>query len=392
MLHRALDETYPAEVRGRITLLTVARTTSNACFRFTAPFLATVASGLGVSLDTMGIAIAVSELSGLLSPVTGSLAERLNRRTAMAIGLTGVGLGAALAAASQHVVMLAVALVVLAQSKVMFDLGLGAWVSDRVPYERRGRVLGLTETSWALGLLLGVTAMGLVAAAVNWRAGYALGAVAVLLLASLVARGVDDDPAHHRTARAARPRAALPPVIWVLAAGMFCLMAASQMLFVTFGSWLEDRFGFSAGGVAAVVFGLGFAELTASLSAARVSDWWGKERAGGIGAAIMIPAASLLAVGHGRLAIGLPLLIIAIAAFEFAIVSLIPLGTEVVPGAPALGMSVMFAVGTLGRAIASIPATRLYVHRGIGWPSALAATLAFGTVMAMWRVAAMRRR
>ncbi|HAP78491.1 MAG TPA: hypothetical protein DCR14_20710, partial [Acidimicrobiaceae bacterium] len=192
MLHRGLDNSFPEEVRARITLLTMARTAANGAFRFTPPFLATIASGLDVSLDTIGIAVAVSEASGLLSPITGSIAERFHRRTAMAAGLTGVAAGAALAAGSQHVAMLAVALIVLAQSKVLFDLGLGAWVSDRVPYERRGRVIGLTETSWALGLLVVVSLLGLLTAMSNWRVGYAAGAALVAVMAGLVrsTRGV----------------------------------------------------------------------------------------------------------------------------------------------------------------------------------------------------------
>ncbi|MFM7044035.1 MAG: hypothetical protein ACKOYG_00575, partial [Ilumatobacteraceae bacterium] len=60
--------------------------------------------------------------------------------------------------------------------------------------------------------------------------------------------------------------------------------------------------------------------------------------------------------------------------------------TMVVPGAPALGMSVMLACGTLGRALASIPATRLYVDSGITWPAVLCAALCFGTMASMWRV------
>ena len=38
---------------------------------------------------------------------------------------------------------------------------------------------------------------------------------------------------------------------------MFFLMAASQCMFVTFGSWLDDDFGFTEAGIAAVAFGLG---------------------------------------------------------------------------------------------------------------------------------------
>jgi predicted MFS family arabinose efflux permease len=391
VLHRALDDTYPAEVRDHITLLTGARTCANACFRFAPPFLATIAAGQGVSLDRIGVALAVSELSGLLSPLTGRLADPFHRRTSMAAGLVGVGIGASLAAASGHLVVFTIALVVIAQSKVVFDLGLGAWVSERVPFERRGRVIGLTETSWAMGLLVGVTTMGLVTAATSWRVGYVVGAVAVIGMAGVVARSVPDDAAAgHGHEQRQHSTGRMLPRGWVVAAGMFCLMAASQSLFVTFGSWLQDHFGLTDTGVSLVVFGLGFGELFSSLSAARFSDRWGKERAAAVGAGVMIPAALLLALAHGHLWMALPMLIVAIAAFEFAVVSAIPLSTEMVPGAPARGMALTLAMGTLGRALASIPATRLYVRHGMAWPAVMCALLAGGTVIAMGRARAMR--
>jgi predicted MFS family arabinose efflux permease len=392
VLGRGLDDTFSLEVRQRITLLTLARTAANGCFRFAPPFLATIASGLDVSLDTIGIAVAVSELSGLLSPATGAFAERFHRRTAMASGLIAVGLGALIAAGAQNLVMLAVALVVMNQSKVLFDLGLGAWVSDRVPYEQRGRVIGLTETSWALGLLLGVTSMGLIASVTSWRLAYVFGAVAVIVLGSLVATRVPDDPVGHQQARRSRERAPLPRIVAVVAAGIFCLMAASQVLFVTFGSWLIDDFDFTAGTLALITFGLGFGELLASLSSSRLADRWGKQVAGAFGAALMVPSGLLLALTNDRLLFALPMLVVAIAAFEFGIVCIIPLGTMVVPGAPALGMSVMFACGTLGRALASIPATRLYVRYGIAWPGVMCAVFACGAIVSMWRVHVWERR
>lgn len=392
MLQRALDDSYPIEVRQHITGLTAARTAANACFRFGPAFLATIAAGQGVSLDRIGIAVAVSELSGLLSPLVGSIAERLHRRTAMWVGLLGVGLGTTLAASSMHLVMFSLALVVIAQSKVLFDLGLAAWLSDRVPFERRGRVIGLTETSWALGLLLGVTTMGMVTALTNWRVGYVVGAVAVVALAARVARAVPDDPAGHGHAeRRAAVKGRITRRGMVVIAGTFCLMSASQALFVTFSGWLTDHFGFSDAGISVVVFCLGFGELFSSLSAARFSDRWGKERSAALGAGLMVPAAMLLVVSHDHLWIGLPMLLIAIVAFEFAIVSAIPLATEAVPGSPARGLALSLGTGTLGRATMSVVATRLYVDRGMAWPAALCAVFATGMVLAMWTAHRMRR-
>lgn len=384
MLQRALDDSFPSDVRRRITSLTLARTAANACFRFTPAFLATIAAGQGVSLDRVGIAVAVSEASGLVSPLTGTLTERLHRRTAMWVGLLGVGLGTGLAAANRHLVVFAIALVLIAQAKVMYDLGLAAWVSDRVPFARRGRVIGLTETSWALGLLVGVTSMGLVTALTNWRVGYTVGALAVVAFAGYLARTVPDDPpgqghAERRAAGTGKVTARGKVVM----AGTFCLMAASQSLFVTFSSWLKDHFDFSDAGISVVAFCMGFGELIASLSAARFSDRLGKERAAATGATMMIPAALLLALLHEHLGPALPLLIIAILSFEFAIVSIIPLSTESIPGSPAKGLSFNLGAGTVGRATMSIIATRVYVHQGMGAPALMCACFAGGTVIAM---------
>lgn len=380
MLQRALDNSFPEEVRSRITGLTMARTMANGCYRFAVPFLATIARGNGTTLAGIGIAVAISELSGLLSPITGEIVERMHRRTALVLGLIGVAVGTVVAASSVHPAMFAVALVMISQSKMMFDLGLGAWLSDRVPYGQRSRVMGITETSWAMGLLIGVTAMGLVTAATNWRVGYGLGAAAVLSMAGVIAKRIPPDSGPHtRAGRAARAPIVMREVR-VLMLAMFCLMASSQVLFVTLGSWLDDSFGFTPAMLSAVAFGLGFGELISSITSARHTDRWGKERSAAAGAAIMVPAGIGLALWHEHLWIGLPLLIVAIAAFEFGIVSAIPLGTAAVPGSPARGMALMFTAGTLGRAVASIPATRLYESYGIVWPATMCAVLAIATM------------
>ena len=389
MLHRALDDTYDPDVRAHITLTTASRTVANGAFRFAAPFLAVIAKGNGVSLAGVGAALAVGELAGLASPLLGVMVEQLQRRTAMSVGLAGVAAASVLAAASTHVVVLAIALVVLGQSKSVFDLGLMAWVSDRVPYAQRSRVIGINETSWAFGLLLGVSGMGLITEFTNYRIGYATAAVAVAI-ASLACRRIAPDPAEHhantRTRAAIHRRRATATLV-----GMYSLMAASQCVFITFGGWLVDRYGFSAAQLSAVTFGLGFCELFASTSSARKADGWGKERSTAIGAAVMVPCGVVVALGHDHLWVGLPFVVIAIAAFEFGVVSAIPLGTELVPGSPARGVGIMFAAGTFGRASMSFVATRVYSHSGMTWPPLMTAGFATVVVLAMWRLRAISR-
>jgi len=383
-----IGDDQPTEVRRDIGVLTAARLCANGCFRFAPPFLATIARGTGVTLDQIGIAVAVAELAGLLSPLTARVVDRLSRRQAMVAGLVGVAVGTTLAAASQGMVMFVVALVILSQSKVMYDLGLNSWVSDHVPYESLSRVMGFTETSWALGLLLGVSTMGLVTGVSGWRVGYLTGAVVVMLMAGVVGRRLPNEP--HVRELAARQEAHASAATtrrigsygWLIVFATATLMAASQSLFVTFGSWLEDVFSFTPAMLSALAFGLGFGELFSSIMSSQRTDRWGKERSMAMGAAVMVPASVGLAVFHQHLWIGLICLIVAIACFEFAIVSSIAAASQLVPGSPARGLALTLAGGTFGRALASIPATHFYQAHGMSWPAMLTACLAGCTAVA----------
>lgn len=383
MPHRVLGPSYPAVVRQHIALLTIARLCANACYRFAAPFLATIALGTNASLDQLGIAIAISELCGLMSPLLGRVVDRLSRRLAMVLGLSGVAIGTSLAASSHSVALFAVALVVIGQTKVMFDLGLGSWIADHVPYQRRSRVVGITETSWALGLLVGVSLMGLVTAATNWRVGYGVGAAAVVVMAGLVSRRIPSEPPPARLHESGSPTTRVTARSWLVVGGAMALMASTQCLFVTFGSWLHDDFAFGPAGISVVVFALGFLELGASLTSAKYTDIWGKERSAAMGALVIVPAALGLALWHDVLGVGVLMLGAGICGFEFAIVSALAIGSQMVAGSPARGLGLLIGGGTLGRALASVPATRLYESRGIGGPAVLAACLASVTVIAM---------
>jgi len=378
VLGRVLDDSYAPEVRRDLTPFATARMTSNACYRFVGPFIATIARGLHVELADIGVAIAISELFGLASPAIGHVVDRLGARRAATVGMTAVVAGACLAGSSQGVAMLTVALVLIGQGNTTFYLGIGTWIAGHVPYERRGRVTGLIEVSWAFGLLIGVTTMGLVTAATSWRVGYLSGAIAVACLAVIVIPRVDAHRVPHRTDAAPRVKGRLVSRGWLILLSGFAITAASHALIVTFGSWLEDEFGLTPAGISGVTFLLGAGELVATLSVARFTDTWGKRRSVACGAALMVPASIGLALWNHHLGLGVAFLVIGVLGFEFAVVSAISLGTGLVPGSPARGLGLLIGVDTVGRALMSVPATRLYTSHGIAWPAAMSAVL--GTV------------
>jgi predicted MFS family arabinose efflux permease len=164
---------------------------------------------------------------------------------------------------------------------------------------------------------------------------------------------------------------------WFAIAGVLALMGASQCAFLTFGSWLEDSFGFTAVTIGIVVFGLGAGELLASTSTARFTDRIGKRQSVVRGASAMVPTGLLLTTALGaHVGTGLALLVVYMIGFEFAVVSSLSMATNLIPGHPAMGLGLCVGAGTFGRALTAIPATRLYDAHGFGAPMALGATLA----------------
>lgn len=378
---RFLDDTYSEETRRHVSTLTIGRLTSNACFRYAPPFLASISDDFNISLSRLGLALMVTEIAMGISPLLGRFVDRLHRRTAMAGGLLAISGSATIAAASPSVWIFVLGILLIAVAKFIFDIGLASWINDHVEYEKRGRVVGLTETSWALGLLVGVTAMGLVASATSWRWGYAVGAISVAIMGFIVMTRLEghDVAGSQRTHDTVKHKMPLNGY-WIFGA-MFFLMAASQSLFVTFGSWLEDDFGFTEAGISAVVFGLGAFELLASVSSARRTDLWGKERSTIFGAALILPAGLLLTFGHNNEVIGLILLGIYLLGFEFSIVSMMPLSANLIPASPGRGLGIILAGGTLGRASMSLIATAAYDSFGINVPAFMGAICAAATIV-----------
>lgn len=370
------DDTFSPAVRNHVVLLTVARTAANASYRFAPPFLATIARGFDMSIAQMGIALTVSELTGLASPLIGQRVDGMTRRQAMRLALTGVGIGAIIAGAAPNLAVFTIGIILLGGAKVAYDVALGAWIADHVPWNRRSAVVGFTEISWALGMLVGVSSLGLITAALDWRWAYIVGAVIVLAIAWHVSNRlpVDDDVSHHHDEPVAGEHGVLVPGAWLAIAACFTLMGAIQCIFVTFGPYLEDTFGFSEAALAAVGFSLGLVELVASTSSARYTDIWGKQRSVAIGAALMVPSALLIAVLGDHLGPALIGLAIVILGFEFSIVSLLPIGTQLVPGRRGRGMGLLLGAGTLGRAAVSLAATSLYDEHGVE-PAAIGAAL-----------------
>ncbi len=381
MFARNIDSTYAPVVRKNLDRLVWGRLISNSCYRFAPPFIAVIARGLDVSVAQMGVAFMIGEFAGLASPVLGRVVDKNNRLVTMMIGMVGITAAVIAAATSTTLVQFAIAMCVMSGSKVLFDTALIVWVNDHVPYERRGRIIGVIETSWALSLFIGVAIMGLATALFSWRIGFGVGAVGMLISGGLIVAALPRDDAHAPVTEHAR--GTVPRNGYLVFACAFLLMGASQCLSITFGPWFEDEFNYTSAALIAVVIALGLFELVSSISSSRVTDVWGKEISVRRGAALMVASALLMGLIPHISFVAVPMLVLFILGFEFALVSMLPLAANIVPTAGGIGLGLTVGAGTCGRAVFSTIATSLYDNVGPIGPAVTASALSAITVVAI---------
>jgi len=376
------------EIRLPITLaaMLLARTTLNIVYRITYPFLPAIARGLGVNLTSAGLLVTARAAGGVTSPIFGPLADTWGRKRLMLAGVALLIVGAAICAALPFYAAFLVAFVTFGFAKAIFDPTMQAFIGDRVPYERRGRVMGITEFSWSAAWLLGVPSAGWLIARTGWQSPFALlavlGTAGLLLIAWLLPR---DAPtvAHSSTSFQLGAVIRNRNVMASFCAG-FLIILANEVTFIVYGAWMESRFGLSvvALGLASIVIGL--AEAVGEFGSAAFVDRLGKRRAVLIGLVISALTYGALPMLGQRLEWATGGLALLFVAFEFTIVSLLPLISELAPSARATTMSANIAAMTLARMIGSISGTALFVRWGRLEPNAIvsvvASALAFGVL------------
>ena len=127
----------------------VCRILLNTARRFIYPFAPTFSRGLGVPLTAVTSLIAVNQATSVIGLFFGPVSDRIGYRVMMlcSLGMLALGMLAAGLIPVYGVVLIALFLAGLGKS--IFDPAIQAYVGERVPYNRRGRVIGMLEICWA---------------------------------------------------------------------------------------------------------------------------------------------------------------------------------------------------------------------------------------------------
>ncbi len=358
-------------MRLQLAAITLTRVVLNTMHRMLYPFLAVFGRGLGVELSTMAFAITARSLVGVLSPFMATWGDTRGRKAAMLLGLVIFTCGAGLVLFLPTFPAFAAALILGMVGKYIFDPCLQAYLGDRVPYARRGRVLGIVELGWSLSFIAGVPAMGFLIARFGCSGPFP--ALALAGLAATLGLGwlLPKDPrlpsdrpgVWNNLQSLLADKSALTGLLLGL-----LISAANEVINLVFGVWMEDAYQLQIASLGAAAAVIGAAELGGETFTVALTDRLGKPRAVGLGILLnSLAALSLPWLGRSLTGVlaGLFLLYI---TFEFTLVSSIPILTELLPPARATLMAANVSGISLGRALGAALAPYLY-RGGIAWNS-----------------------
>ncbi len=344
-------------------VFTGTRVVLNTSYRMVYPFLSIFGRGLGVDVPSMALAVTIRSLSGVAAPFIAAIADSRGRKLGMLLGmgLFIVGTGIVIFWPTYPVFVLTLVLTLM--GKYAFDTAMQAYLGDRVAYQRRGRVLAITEYGWSLSLIIGVPVAGFLIARRGWVAPFTLlvllGLLAFLLLAWMLPKDPQPESKNPVVWSNLRSIFTFVPAILALTYGLL-MSTANETVNLVFGVWMEDAFNLKIAALGAATAVIGFSELGGESLSVWLTDRLGKTSAIRVGLGLNCLAALALPF----LGISLPGALVGLflfySSFEFTIVSSIPMLTEIMPSARATLLAVNVATFSLGRALGALLATQLY--------------------------------
>jgi len=348
------------------------------------PFIPQFSLGLGLTIAGFGWLLFIHGLVGLVGPIFGIWSDRYGRRQTMAIGmgLQAVGL-AGLALTWQW--WATMPLILTGLGVAAFLPAQQAYISDQVPYQKRGRAIASVEFAWSMSAIVALPIIGWMIDAFGWR--LPLLVVGLISLGGALLVWWQLPPTTGRHVQASPSWVATKNVFLtgnVMAAVSVALLVfvAASIFITVWGIWLSEEFKFDATTLGWVGTAVGVAELAGAGLSSLFIDRIGKKRGSEWAILLLVVTFLLLPLTQNTAAIvAIATLVILGIVFEFTIVSLIPLFSEQVPAARGTVLSLTYLGIGIGSAIAPPITTTLWERFGLGAVCAAAAAcllLAFG--------------
>lgn len=373
-----------------VASLTLLRFAGDTAVRAPVPFVIFIAASYGALPESAGWFAVALGMSGLVSPLVSVIERRVGARRSILIS-TAIFAGGCFALAFAPSFPVALALcVVLGLGRSLIGPQAQAFVADTVPFARRGAVLGVLELAWALAWIAGVPAFGFLIQRAAWWVPFSLiGVISIIGTWATLRFAITRDHAHALAAATTPGGLSLvirhPSARRVLLFG-FGLMIAINLTVVVYAPHLVARFGLTAEQLGLISIVLGVADVVAEGLIIFALDRIGKQRSVMLGLAVMGAGLAGFLVGGENLVAAMASLFLVFLGFEYAVVSNLPVASEVLPMARTAMMGSLNGVNSLGRTLAALAAIPLYAAVGLRGVLAISLTALAMAALAFWSV------
>lgn len=361
-------------------------------FLIVSPILSRIGEALKVDTSVLGLLISGYGVMVAASAIlAGPVSDRFGRRLVI---LGGCGLmGSALvlhAFAESFAALLSLRMLAGAASGMLAG-SLVAFVGDTLPYEHRGRAIGVLISAMSLGQVVGIPAGTVLAERWGFQAPFV--SFGVLMLAAFFTALVSlPTPQVNRldrldlaTARAAYASILARRDVQAIAVASATMMLSVSLYMVYMPKWLEDRFEADGSAVAFVFLVGGLGSAIAGPIAGWASDRLGRIRMIVLGSVLVavtmfatpaIPGLGWAPWAFLAVMLAASLRMSPINALQTAMVPATQRGTLI---------SLTMATGQLGFALGSGLSGPIYARHGFGAAAAAAGILGLFAALITWR-------
>ena len=356
----------------RVGAATLCRFILNTARRFFYPFAPAISRGLKVPLTAITSLIAINQATGILGMLFGPLADRFGYRIMMLIGMAIFVVGFIASGFLPFYCIVLAGLFLSGLGRNIFEPALQAYIGERVPFDRRGMVVGILEFNWAGTTLLGIPLIGLLIDRMGWRAPFfvlgGLGLVGTVALSILLPRedasGSVTRPSHIGFRKAWRQVVHERHSLGALGC-VFFLGLAGDNLFVVYGAWFETEFNLSIVALGFSIITIGVAELLGEFLTAVLADRFGLKQSVIVGLILTTISYGLLPLLGQKITLALSGLFFIYLTLEFAAVCFLSLSTELLPKSRATMMASFYMVGGIGRVAGALIGGPAWLSGGI---------------------------
>ena len=231
-------------IRFQLLIFMFLRLVLNTMHRMVYPFLAVFSRGLGVDITTLSFVVTARSFVGIFAPVFGPFVDRRGRKFGLLAGITLFTVGMAAVVFFPSFITFCIAVMLAILSKYLFDPSMQAYLGERIPYERRGTALAVTEAAWSLSFIVGVPLVGYLIATHGWNAPFPLfGGLGLAMFAviwwMIPRHEHSSQPSISNSAQNVRAVLTSIPALAGVSIALWA-NAANELVNLIFGVWLEE--------------------------------------------------------------------------------------------------------------------------------------------------------